>query len=318
MMNYTSYEVLDREVDKLFAQKNFDEALERLAYALQHFPERKVDTEIYQAAIFCQLERYEDAFAIFRASVKQGTTYPLQWAMFDPLKKLEGYVEVEAENRRLFSLEKENAKSEYKIFLPEGYSEKNTYPLFIALHGDGGGGNISQFSANWRPEYTTQHGYITAYIQSSQFYYTENHGWLKDPHTARRDVEAGYREICKQYPIDTRCTIIGGFSGGAITSIDVTFANIIPVKGFIALCPGRKPEGFTKENVEQATRRGVRGVFMEGDLETMPPEEQTMIEIAQQADSPYQFYVNSGSGHWIPDGLPEKIDQALAHITKTG
>ncbi|WP_375372912.1 hypothetical protein [Clostridium sp. CF012] len=32
--------------------------------------------------------------------------------------------------------------------------------------------------------------------------------------------------------------LIGGFSGGAIASIDVTMSNAIPIKGFIALGPG--------------------------------------------------------------------------------
>jgi predicted esterase len=30
--------------------------------------------------------------------------------------------------------------------------------------------------------------------------------------------------------------IIGGFSGGAIVSLEITMANVLPVMGFVGLC----------------------------------------------------------------------------------
>jgi predicted esterase len=35
--------------------------------------------------------------------------------------------------------------------------------------------------------------------------------------------------------------IIGGFSGGAIMSLEITMANVLPVKGFVGLCLELKP-----------------------------------------------------------------------------
>ncbi|MBZ9688786.1 hypothetical protein G9F72_020915 [Clostridium estertheticum] len=42
--------------------------------------------------------------------------------------------------------------------------------------------------------------------------------------------------MSKQYSIDDENIIIGGFSGGAIGTIDIALSDIIPIKGAIALC----------------------------------------------------------------------------------
>lgn len=72
--------------------------------------------------------------------------------------------------------------------------------------------------------------------------------------TAKRDIKDCYESIAVKYPVDERFILIGGFSGGAVTSVDFTMSHILPVKGFIVLCLEIKPEAFTKENVELAAK----------------------------------------------------------------
>ena len=139
------------------------------------------------------------------------------------------------------------------------------YPLFIALHGHGVC-NIKEFSNYWKPHVFTQAGFIFVYLQSSQLLCHEGYGWMDDYETANRDIAQCAQFIKTEYPINDSEVLIGGFSGGAIAAINFVMSDIIPVKGFIALCPEVKPSAFTEENVRLAAKRGVRGVVMEGEL----------------------------------------------------
>ncbi len=117
-----------------------------------------------------------------------------------------------------------------------------------------------------------------------------------------------------KYAIDTDNVLIGGFSGGATGSIEITMSGTLPTRGFIALCP-RQPESFSKENVAQALRRGVRGVIMKGELEGDIPEQQEMIDVFREMNFPHQFHVYPGIGHVYPEDFPQQVLDAIAFIS---
>jgi len=53
---------------------------------------------------------------------------------------------------------------------------------------------------------------------------------------------------------------------------------------------------------------------MEGEI-IMPLEEQEeMIKVFEEVDLPYEFYVNKGIGHAIPQDLSDKLNKALSFI----
>jgi len=134
-----------------------------------------------------------------------------------------------------------------------------------------------------------------------------------NPLISRNDIKECYNFILQEYFIDEECVIIGGFSGGAITALDITFANVIPIKGFVAIGPDF-PESFIKDNVKLAAERGVRGIFMEGEVIIPWKEQEEMIKVFKEVDLPYEFYVNKGIGHAIPQDLSDKLNKALSFI----
>ncbi len=179
------------------------------------------------------------------------------------------------------------------------------------MHGDPG--NIGEFSEYWKPDEFLKKDFIFVYVQSSQLYRYDGFSWTMNPLISRNDIKECYNLLLQEYFIDDECVIIGGFSGGAITALDITFANIIPIKGFIAIGPDF-PESFTKENVKLAAERGVGGVFMEGQVIIPLKEQEEMIKVFEDVGLPYEFYVNKGIGHAIPQDLPAKINKALSFI----
>jgi len=155
--------------------------------------------------------------------------------------------------------------------------------------------------------------FIVVYIQSSFLLSSVGYSWSDDAERRRADIRQCYDEVNAQYRIDASKVIVTGFSGGALAAIDAAMNDIIPVRGFIALSPD-KPEDFSKEMCEEANKRGVRGVLMEGELAGCDPGLDEMKTVFNQTGLPYQAYVNEGIGHWYPDDLQIKVGKALSFI----
>ena len=108
--------------------------------------------------------------------------------------------------------------------------------------------------------------------------------------------------------------ILGGFSSGATTALDLVFGQVVPAAGFIALCTGDKPEHFTREDIDAAQARGVRGVFLEGEENWPDDDQQEMLQTMQEAGLPVELVINEGIGHGAPQDFPQKLDRALSFI----
>jgi predicted esterase len=309
-MIYTHYRQVDATADKLCAQGKQEEALALLKATSAQFPEYLVDNSRYQVFLYSDAGQYEKVYAILETMIRQGYFFEMDW-LEQPSKEKFNPALIQ-ENERLKALAQARTCMEYAVYLPDGYDEGRCYPLFIVLHGDGG--HIERLPWYWPPEATTDLGFISVYVQSSQVYASQRFAWLPKPQIARQDIKNCYELVKTRYTIDPGKVIVGGFSGGAITAVDVTLADMLPVRGFVCISPELKPESFTIENVRRATGRGVRGVFMEGEKKIPVPDEQEMMQAFQEAGLPCQFYVNAGVGHEIPQDVVEKLRQAVDFV----
>ena len=312
-MEYTHYKQIDAAAEELDVQEKFDEELALLQSTEELFPEYRFQNLWTQALVLRHIGQYESCYEIIERMIHQGYFMPLDSKYWEPLWEKAGFAYLQAENERLRAKAQAQARMEYAVYLPEGYSGEKRYPLFFVLHGDAG--NINQLSWYWEPEAVTRLGFVAAYVQSSQVRNSRNFVWLPNPQIARQDIKNCYELVTNQYSIDLDTVILGGFSGGAITAIDITLADMFPVKGFVCQSPELKPKGFTIESLRRAAQRGVKGVFMEGEKVIPVPDEQEMMQTFQEAGLPYQFYINSGLEHAIPHDLAEKLRQAVDFIT---
>jgi predicted esterase len=320
MKIYNKFAELDKEIDYLCEQKRYDEAMALYEKGVKALPEQEVrdnSPELIwtRAVLNTLLGKYGECFDVIKESVDMGFPFPLHFKRFEPLKQMTGYQDLLEKNEKLINELKKTARPEYVVHLPQNYNPLKRYPLFIALHGHGMCNN-KEFSRYWKPDAFLAQNFIFAYVQSSQVICKNGYGWLDSAETSRRDIKECYDRIAKKYSIDDGSILIGGFSGGAITSVDFTLSNIIPIRGFIALCPEIKPEAFTKENVEVAAARGVRGVFMEGELVLPIKCEEEMLDAFKEAGLSCKYYVNKGKGHEAPNDLDDKLKMALEYILK--
>lgn len=310
------YDQIDRQADRLFAEEKHAEALALLDNALEQFPDHELDIRIYQAVARAVLNDFSAAFDVLSQTVARGFSVPLHWRIFQPLKEREDFAALNEINQRLLERDRKGNHMQYAVHLPPRYDPARPTPLFMVLHGDGVDGNLSWLQWQWQPGAMLERGFMTAYVQSSQALMTGRFGWLPDPFTARHDLLDCYHRLQAEYPVDPEQVYIGGFSGGAITAVDISFAAVLPVRGFVALCPEWKPAGFTPENVTAAAARGLRGVILEGEQTYPTSDEADMLAVLDDRAFPYQLMINPGIGHAVPLDFQQKLGDALDYLTR--
>ena len=312
-MEYATYLELDKKIDELVALEEYSQAIELLRSAHQKFPDNLWDMLQYEIAIWHMQGEYEKCLDVVEQGVANGFFFAIEpWEIFESFRQTARFKAIVETERRFKAQAQAQAKMEYEVHTPDGYSPEKQYPLFITLHGDG---NSLDFFRTywWKPAAALSQGFVVLYVQSSQVYCTNGFSWTADFATTRKDIKAAYEQVLEQYAIDTDNVIIGGFSGGATASIEITMSGTLPTRGFIALCP-HQPDSFSKENAVQALERGVRGVVMKGELEGDVPDQQEMIDVLRETDFPHQFHVYPGIGHTYPGDFPQQVLDAIAFI----
>lgn len=311
-----------REFESLYSQdyieNKFEDALEKINNVKNMLDEKDYTENLFiilndKALILSLTKRYEEAFLCFEELVRKGyACHPKR------IKRLfsendEKVVKLLEENKVLLQKVKQESKLEYKVFLPDGYKEGVEYPLFINLHGDGIDGNIKDSIHYWKPDPLLKKGYIVLYPQSSQTYCYGGHGWLIDKELSRKEIKTCYDEVISKYRIDINNVIVAGFSGGAMAAIDFSMFNIFPIKGFIGLCPGENTKTFSNTQITAATKKGIKGVIMEGEDDLVLPIKK-LVDDFKEIGFKHEYYINEGVAHWYPKDLVEKTQQAIDFI----
>ena len=311
-MKYESYRQLDAQVDQLFVNQKYDEALDLLEIASQKFPDFLDEILWYQALIFVASGRNEKCLDALEEMIAKGFFNHLEWNFFDPLRNDARFKALSEKNQALRTAAQKNARMQYRVLLPDSYTEDQLYPLFIALHGNGSWLDIFQY--NWKPDVMLAQGFIVLYVQSSQMMGSNSFGWTDSYEVTRSDIKAAFDAVTTQYAVDPHNVLIGGFSGGGMAAIEVAMANTLPVRGFITLCASRKPDHFTPQNVHLAVQRGLRGFMMKGENEGAIADEQEMLAVFDAENFPYQFVVNPGIGHTFPVDFDSKLLSAINFV----
>jgi predicted esterase len=195
------------------------------------------------------------------------------------------------------------------VITPESYDAKKKYPLFLALHG--GGETLAEFMPQWW-SLRLKSEFLVAYIQSSQLAGMNGFHW-QDVDITKKELAEALRQVCANYPVDEQRVVIGGFSSGGFASLISSLKNVLPVSGFIALCP-EVPEGVSDDDIRQAVARGVRGTILSTAMDDRLDKQRQLADRFRNLGLQYQFMVTPDIGHWYPENLDKLLDQAIAHI----
>ena len=312
---FSTYAEMRKHFGELYQQKKLEEAADLLEWALTRFPDHVEANAFNLALVYGQLQEYDKGIKTLEYAFDHGIWFSIymfnqkNWA---PFSEREEFKEMLARNEALRQEAQKHTKPEILVLTPEKYSRQRKYPLFIALHG--GGGNITEFKEAWKSKKLSEE-FILAYFQSSQIVSMNGFSWTEDIELAKKEISEAFHKVKKDYSVDEKEVIIGGFSSGGIAALEVSLSNVFPVTGFVVLCPA-KPQSFTSENVREAKERGLRGTLLTTEMDPRLSVQKEMAEVFESEGFPLQFVVTPNIGHWFPEDIEIKIDQAIDHIRK--
>jgi predicted esterase len=313
--SFTDYQEMRRRIGELYQGERFVEAAGILAAHLDVFPDH-IQANTYNLALMrTRSEHFEEAVEALLLGIEKGVwygKYDFNADLWDPLRDRPDFKRFLDGNAQRMREATENTSAEMEVMLPDGFDQKRTYPLFIALHG--GGENIEVFRPRWTSP-LLERDFIVAYLQSSQRISMTGFNWTEDLEISKDEIREAFEKILSRYPVDRELILIGGFSSGGVASLESVLSGIVPVRGFVVLCPA-KPDGFTAERVREAGRKGIRGTLITTEMDPRLEQQREMDAVMKAEGLSCEFIVTPNIGHWYPEDMPDKLDAAVARIVK--
>jgi len=307
---FSEYGEMRTYLGKLFEQQEFAEAVTLLENHIDRFPEHLMANSYNLALMHGSLEQYDQGIRALTNAHEQGvwfSKYAFLAEFWNPYKEVDDFKLFMDRNEEMRLAAQENVKSIYEVVLPENYTESKKYPLFIALHG--GGGNIEGFRNQWYSEKMKKE-FVTLYVQSSQIVAMNGFNWTEDLEISKKEILDAFNEVAREFLIDKKEIIIGGFSSGGVASMEVVLSSTIPSLGFIALCPG-KPDSFSEESVAAARDAKVHCTLITTEFDGRLDMQKEMVDLFEKAGLEHQFIITPNTGHWFPENFDVMLDQAI-------
>jgi len=310
-ITFNSFKALDDSVYMLYQKKQYKDAIDLLENNKEQFNDNLYDAEWFLFVLYRDNNQYKEALNIISKANDKGFWYGISEStpFYSEFQKLENFNSVITKNDNLKQLAQKNAKPLTVVELPKNYTANKKYPLFIALHGYGE--SVAFFKDFWKSE-KIKNEFIIMYPQSSQVASMKGFGWT-DKEIGIKEISSAFSDVTSKYSVDNDQIIVGGFSQGGGLSMQISLQNIIPVRGFISLCP-IKPEGITITNIVEMNNRNMHGVILTGENDSYLTIQKEIVSKFDSLQFPCNFIIHENLGHWFPNDISIKIDDAITYI----
>ncbi|MBN1939685.1 MAG: hypothetical protein JW843_08865 [Candidatus Aminicenantes bacterium] len=313
---FATYREMRAYLGELFNQKKYAEAATLLESVLDRFPDNVMANTYNLATARLFLGEIDKSMAALEDGHHRGVFYGIwdfEADMWEPVRKHERYAAFRKENDARVEAASKKAVLIVDVVTPEEYDPAKKYPLFIALHG--GGESVAELKPNWiSPRLGKE--FLTAYIQSTQVAGMRGFHWQGEE-TTRRDVAEAYRRILAEYPVDTGRILIGGFSSGGFASMIVSFSDLLPVRGFVALCP-EPPQTIGDDAVAETAKRGLKGTLLTTELDRRLDRQKELVARLAGLGFDCEIDITPNIGHWFPENFAALLDRAIGRILGDG
>ncbi len=314
-MTTANFEQIQAQAYELYQAQRYAEAYELLLQYAHRFPERRWSIDNWKMCFAARAGKTDEALRVFRQAVDQGLWWAASILREDPdLASLQEDGEfnrlVEICDQRHQAALKEGPK-DLRVFIPNKSSHL-PYPLLIVFHGYSG--CAGETAPYWQS--AVEEGWLVAVAQSSQPVGSGGFAWTDDQ-LARVEIEALYRDLIEQYPLDTERVVLGGFSQGGGLAIRLAVRQDLPVRGFVAVAPylpDIEPL-LAAPDLEPGDRP--RGYLVLGGQDPDHASFERIQSLLQEKSIPYQFEEHSEIGHTYPLDFASALPRALAFILHT-
>ena len=231
-----------------YNESRYREALEVARDAANKFSDYDAKTSFWIACLESRLGHHAEAILTLQDAVKRNVWWPaevLRDPDLDPIRGRPEFKTLEAECDGL-KREQMNQKTspDLMVRVPPGYGEGKDWPALMVFH-QRYGERPELSAAPWLPVLSM--GMILTVPWSSQVFAHDGRSWdsLK---VSEKDAKWAFSKL-KDYRLDPKNLVVGGFSQGGALSIYTVLKRIVPVRGFVASPP---PTGsFPKKKLQQ-------------------------------------------------------------------
>ena len=310
---FRDYSEMRAEFGKLFQRKEYEKAAEMIEWALPKYPGHVHANSFNLAFVYLNLKNYEKSMAALEYGHEHGAwfnIYLLEDDGFKPVRETVRFKKIKAKNEEIRLEIQKNTRPDMLVVTPEGYDPDREYPLFLALHG--GSSNAMAFRDIWISDKMKKE-FIIVYLQSSRIVAPDGYSWTVDLDISRKEIEDACKKVFKEYPVNKKLVIIGGFSAGGAASIESVLYDVAPFTGFIILCPPES-EGVNMDRIREAQKRGVQGVILATEMDPGLPFQKKLDRIMTEAGLRHKFIIAPDTGHWFPSDFKEQLDSAIEFI----
>jgi predicted esterase len=312
----SDFNTLMENVSRLKENASYAETIALMENQRGKFPGNQFEISKELASLYRKIGQYEKCMDIWKNGHQQGFFYGIfpHFPIYEPFKQFDTFIEIVAEDGRLRKEATEKSKTSFKIVLPATYNSNQTYPLLIILHG--GGSSIELAKKYWKSPILNK-DYILVFIQSYMFLDMKTYSWgIKDERT-RKEIRECFDSIIYKYPIDMGRVIISGMSAGGYTAMDIAIHEILPVGGFVAVCPETEPGDYAYQHILNTSSSGLKGVIISGEQDYFLTQQKKVYELLKKAGMPIRFEIINDLGHEYPKNFEVRIDSAIEYILTT-
>lgn len=311
-MSQTSFRDFQQEVFRLHEEEKYQEALALVEREIPGFPEHVRHTYYWRACLLALLSRPDKAVSTLHAALDQGVWFPPTMLREDPdLKSLHGipaFEHIQAVSRERQAAAQAKSVPQLLTLQPDGAIPP--YPLLVALHGNNSNARIT--ADYWGP--VIQKGWLLGLPQSSQVSTEDAYRW-DDREWAIQEVEQHYETLLRDYAVDGKRTVVGGFSMGGGTAIWIALSRTIPILGFVALGPWLADTAGLRPLLETRRESELRGSIIIGD------KDRHCLKVSQEVAALMHEYglacdldIIPDLGHVYPDDFALRLQRALDFV----
>jgi len=183
-------------------------------------------------------------------------------------------------------------------------------PLLMALHGNNS--NAERIQGYWNT--LSEEGWLVAFPQSSQLAGTGVYCW-NDQTLANRELLEHYATITKKISVDSKRTVVSGFSMGGFTAINAALQQYFPIRGFLAVAPFIRDLTEIEQLLKNLPSQHIRGYFLLGqDDEGCTPNALSLHRLLNNHGIVCEVEVFPNNGHDFPQEYRAAIGRGLQFI----
>ncbi|HWO75337.1 MAG TPA: tetratricopeptide repeat protein [Bacillus sp. (in: firmicutes)] len=299
---------VQNQLFRLFEEGQIEKALFLIEKARQEYPKRIDKTTFWKACAFSRLGQIDEAISQLQDAISKDIWWNPIILKNDPdlaaLQENSEFQRVIDQCERIL----ENVNNNRVRPNLEVYGNREAEVGIFSLHMRGT--NIEDFAPHWMRENVLKQ-YFLGFPQSSQVFGYNAFCW-DDPELTMKDISETFLQFQKGFK---KPIVLAGASQGGKVIMEISLGlNPLGTKGFIAVIPSiRELESF--ENLLKSNSvNQIKGVIITGDQD---PFYKKTVELAQLLESyqvPCKLVVIKGLAHFIPEALPELLQDAIRYI----